>query len=456
MKTLKKGIFQITDSVIALGILLILLVVMVIPAANWTVDEYRNTVAAGQARIVQSAVNKYISDNAITISATATPTNPVTLTVPTLINAGYLPTGYSSTNNFSATYETKIFQPMANKFHVMTFLTGGIDLKLSQARKIATKIGATGGYIEKGVAKGALGAWTENLSAFGGFNPGDGHIVIAGFYQNGALSNDFLYRKSVPGRPELNTMNTALNMGSNDVNNAGMLQAQNATLASTLTATTINATNATISETLNTATVNATGTITSSDIVQGKYFYPSQEVNVGQGCPLRGMIGRDNTGQSVSCVNGVWAKSSGVPVGTIAIWGSPTIPVGWLECNGQNFNTAAYSELAAYYPTGRVPDFRGLLLRGLDRGVGRDSQPGRGLLSYQEDSLQNHTHLAGAETGFWGGDVPVGPTRNTPGSAVIKQYQARTGDVNPLWGGARIAGETRPKNMAVLYIIKAQ
>lgn len=455
MNKFKKGIFQVTDSVIALGVLFILLVVMVIPAANWTVDEYRNTVAAGQARTVQNAVNKYISDNAITISASATATNPVTLTVPTLVSAGYLPPGYSSTNNFSATYQTKIFQPAIGKFHVMTFLTGGVDLKLSQARKIATSIGATGGYIEKGVAKGALGAWSENLSAFGGFNPGDGHIVIAGFYQNGAISNDYLYRKAVPGRPELNTMSTALNMGGNDVNNAATLQAQNATVANTLTAATANATNANVSGTLNAGTVSASGKVTSADIIQGKYFYPSQEVVVGQGCPLNGMIGRDNTGQSVSCVNGMWAKSSGVPVGTIAIWGSTSLPPGWLECNGQNFNTSAYSELAKYYPSGTVPDFRGVFLRGLDRGVGRDTDPNRGILSYQEDTLQNHTHIAGTETGYWD-SVPTTPTRNTPGGSEIRMYNNRTGDVNTQWGGARISSETRPKNTAVLYIIKAQ
>lgn len=427
MNKLKKGIFQVTDSVIALGVLFILLVVMVIPAANWTVDEYRNTVAAGQARTVQNAVNKYISDNATTISASATATNPVTLTVPTLVSAGYLPPGYSSTNNFSATYQTKIFQPAIGKFHVMTFLTGGVDLKLSQARKIATSIGATGGYIEKGVAKGALGAWSENLSAFGGFNPGDGHIVIAGFYQNGAISNDYLYRKAVPGHPELNTMSTALNMGGNDVNNAATLQAQNATVANTLTAATANATNANVSGTLNSGTVSASGKVTSADIIQGKYFYPSQEVVVGQRCPLNGMIGRDNTGQSVSCVKGLWAKSSGVPVGTIAIWGSASLPPGWLACNGQNFNTSAYSELAKYYPSGNLPDFRGVFLRGLDQGRGLDA--GRSLLSYQRDQSDMVYNPGGKLQGHHNG--------------MEHWYKSKGVDV-------------RPKNISIIYIIKAQ
>lgn len=457
---LKKGIYQVSDSVIALGILFVVLTAIIIPASVWTVNEYRNTVAAGQARTVQTAVNKYISDNATAISASATATSPFTLTVPMLISANYLPAGYSSMNNFSATYQTKIFQPAMGKFHVMTFLTGGVELKLSQARNVATKIGASGGYIEGGIAKGALGAWSENLSAFGGFNPGDGHIVIAGFYQNGAISNDYLYRKAVPGHPELNTMSTALNMGGKDVNNVAAINAQNATISNTvttgtLTATTANATNAKVSGTLTAGTVSASGNVTSAGTVQGRYIYPAQTVTIGGACSPSGIIGKDSTGDSVPCINGKWTKSSGVPVGTIAIWGSTSIPSGWLECNGQAFNKSAYTELATKYPSGQVPDFRGVFLRGLDRGAGRDTDTSRGILSYQQDTLQNHTHIAGTETSLHD-NVPGSPTRNTPGGEEVRTYADRTGDVNTLWGGARISSETRPKNTAVIYIIKAQ
>jgi hypothetical protein len=455
MKRLKRGIAEVTGSVIAVGVLFVVLVTFVIPISMWTVDEYRNGIAAGQARTVQNAVNKYISDNATTIAGASSATVPYNLTVPILVNAGYLPTGYSETNNFSATYQTRIFQPASGKFHTMTFLTGGVDLKLAQARKIALRIGATGGYIEGGVAKGALGAWSENLSVFGGFNPGDGHIVIAGFYQNGAISNDYLYRKAVPGHPELNTMNTALDMGGNDVNNAATLRAANASISATVTATTANV-NGTI--TAGNAQINGVanvnGKITGASVIQGQYFYPTQVVTVGWGCGPNGFIAQDNTGQSISCVNGIWTKSSGVPVGTIAIWGNQSIPTGWLECNGQGFNTGAYPELAAYYPWGSVPDFRGMFLRGLDRGAGRDTDTWRNVLSYQNDTLQDHSHIAGTETSMY--EAPGTPTRNTPGGAEIRNYSNRTGMVNTGYGDARISSETRPKNMAVIYIIKAQ
>ncbi|MEH4714360.1 shufflon system plasmid conjugative transfer pilus tip adhesin PilV [Enterobacter ludwigii] len=471
LHTPKRGISNVTDIGIAVGMIFLILTFFVIPISKTVIDEYRNSVAAGQALTVQNAVNKYILDNAATISATATPTVPYNLTVPMLVSAGYLPSGYSSTNNFSATYATKIFEPTANKFHTMTFLTGGVQLSLSQARKIATRIGATGGYIESGVAKGALGAWSTSLSAFGGFNPGDGHIVIAGFYQNGAVSNDYLYRKAVPGHPELNTMNTALNMGGNDVTNAATLRGANAAItntatAATVNATTVNATTGNISGTLTTATAkvtgaltagsasvsgaaNITGKLTGSDVIQGQYFYPSQQVVVGQSCPVDGYMGRDSTGQSVSCVNRVWAKSSGVPVGTIAIWGSTAIPAGWLECNGQVFSTTAFSELASYYPSGRVPDFRGVFLRGLDRGLGRDPDSSRSLLSIQADEFKKHSH-----------QIPVERQRDNPSAGAIMKGVAWPGSYQTLNTDAlsKEAGgdETRPINAAVIYIIKAQ
>ncbi|PIJ49383.1 pilus assembly protein, partial [Erwinia sp. OAMSP11] len=264
IKKMKRGIAGVTESSIQLGIAFIFIVSVVFPAANWMVNEYRGYIAAGQAKQVQTAVNKYIGDNATAIAAAASPTVPFNLTVPMLVSAGYLPNGFPSTNNYSSTYQTRIYEPANGKFHAMTFLTGGADLTISQASKIATKIGAAGGYIDNGIAKGALGAWSENLSAFGGFNPGNGHVVIAGFYQNGAISNDYLYRKAVPGKPELNTMSTALNMGGNNINNAGTVAAQNASITGTTSTGTFNANNGTVSGTLNAGTINASGNITSN------------------------------------------------------------------------------------------------------------------------------------------------------------------------------------------------
>ena len=234
MVRFKKGIANITDVSTAVIIMIAIMSLVIWPLVSTVREESRMNIAATHARKVQLAANNYISDNYAAISAASSPTSAYTLTVPMLITAGYLPTGFSDTNNYSSTYRTLIYQPTANKFHTMTFLTGGSTLTLSQARKLSSYIGASGGYIEGTVAKGSQGSWTENLSAFGGFNPGDGHIVISGFYVNGAVVNDYLYRKAVPGHPELNTMGTAINMGTNNLDNVGTLNASKGVISSNL------------------------------------------------------------------------------------------------------------------------------------------------------------------------------------------------------------------------------
>ncbi|WP_244370545.1 shufflon system plasmid conjugative transfer pilus tip adhesin PilV [Rahnella sp. ChDrAdgB13] len=354
MKTLKRGIAQTTDAISGLTIVGAILVVLLIPLSLWAAEVYRMNVAAGQANTVQKAVNRYIADQQATIAAGSSPSSAYTLTVPMLVTAGYLPSGYSSSNTYTATYRTLIFQPTANKFHTMTFLTGGTALTLSQARKLASYIGAAGGYIQSGVAKGALGSWQENLSAFGGYNPGDGSVVIAGFYSNGALVNDYLYRHSVAGHPELNTMGTTLNMGGNNITSANNVGANNGNFSQTVNGQTLNA-----SGDVNTARltaqqsvqsngwITANGNITSNssiaaagnitagsnitangnltanndviangtlrgnnDLVLGGVMKLGQINTAGTYCDTWGAISRDASGAILSCQYGVW-KSAG-------------------------------------------------------------------------------------------------------------------------------------------------
>lgn len=374
MKSLKRGVAQITDATLAYGIVAIILVTFLIPLSFWAADEYRLNVAAGQANTVQKAVNRYIADLQATIAANSSASSAYTLTVPMLVTAGYLPGGYSATNAYTATYRTLIFQPSANKFHTMTFMVGGSPLTLSQARKLANYIGASGGYIENGIAKGALGSWQENLTAFGGYNPGDGTAVIAGFYSNGALVNDYLYRHSVAGHPELNTMGTALNMGGNDITSARNINATNGSFSQTVSGQTLNASgdvntarltaqqsvqstgwisaNGNISSSSNIAangnitsnsSIAAAGNITSSsniiangnlsanndviangtlrgndDLVLGGVIKLNQVNSQGAGCDTWGAISRDSVGAVLSCQSGIW-KLQSVPLDTFTV-----------------------------------------------------------------------------------------------------------------------------------------
>ncbi|WP_174888756.1 shufflon system plasmid conjugative transfer pilus tip adhesin PilV [Candidatus Williamhamiltonella defendens] len=139
MTSLKKGIWQIFDASIGLGVGLFCFALIVLPLVYEFNEDQQYSTAA---------------------------TSPYILGVPELIQAGYLPAGFSETNLFSQRYHTRIVQPAPLKFHHMIFLTGGAPLSLSAARKMAMRIGGSGGYIEGGSARGVMGGWTEPLYAF--------------------------------------------------------------------------------------------------------------------------------------------------------------------------------------------------------------------------------------------------------------------------------------------------
>jgi hypothetical protein len=140
------------------------------------------------------------------------------------------------------------------------------------------------------------------------------------------------------------------------------------------------------------------------------------------------------TAASKGYVDSKVASISGVPTGTIIMWGSFNFPDGWLICNGQS--TANYPALAAIYGS-NVPDLRGEFVRGLDQG--RDVDPGRGILSFQAQDIQPHSHLYGGlqAQGYAGGNQILA----TGGTVANTSLTGNT--------------ETRPRNIALLFLIKA-
>ncbi|PHM60679.1 tail protein [Xenorhabdus stockiae] len=129
---------------------------------------------------------------------------------------------------------------------------------------------------------------------------------------------------------------------------------------------------------------------------------------------------------------------SSLPVGVPIPWPTTTPPTGWLICNGNYFDKSRYPKLALAYPSGRLPDLRGEFIRGLDSG--RNVDPGRWILSWQNFSIQRHSH-----------NIEI----NDSGSAsfyVGRGNWKRQGSVNTgEFGGS----ETRPRNIAFLYIVRA-
>ena len=148
-----------------------------------------------------------------------------------------------------------------------------------------------------------------------------------------------------------------------------------------------------------------------------------------------------------------------VPVGMVAIWHSASPPKGWLECNGQGFNISQNPKLYQALGRGNVPDYRGLFLRGWAHGSGTyDPDYGRTIGSIQGDAIRN---IYGE---FPGGDSNNYHTQSFKGAFTTKGWgyigSAKTDWDNPIgvFDASRVvptAPENRPKNIAVMYIIKA-
>ena len=189
------------------------------------------TVAAKQLHQVTEAAKGYITAYAGAIEGSATATTPATITVPMLVNTGFLPQGFQQINPYGQTWEVQVLQPQPGNLQALVLSQGGTPIQLADAPRIASEAGAEGGTINtsNNTAQGSYGGWSVSMNGYA--NPGAGHLAALVAYSGSQLQSDYLYRVSVPGQPQLNTMQTNLNMGANSVNNANEVNAQSETLA---------------------------------------------------------------------------------------------------------------------------------------------------------------------------------------------------------------------------------
>lgn len=220
-----------------------------------------------------------------------------------------------------------------------------------------------------------------------------------------------------------------------------MLQAQGNTLvrltkanftkninSTTITATTVNATTATLT------------TLTTSTLAVG-------------GKPING--------------------DSLTPVGSVSAYIALVAPVGWLLCNGQSLNAVTntqYEDLwllmgLTFGGTGKadfkVPDLRGEFIRGWssDRTEGTPAVQldGRAFGSSQEMQLEKHKHtVANSDCQNYYGDGTADGWMNywcDSNGYFFAQAPLSNDGTHPTQT-AKMGNETRPRNVALNYIIK--
>ncbi|WP_080728699.1 phage tail protein [Pectobacterium atrosepticum] len=139
------------------------------------------------------------------------------------------------------------------------------------------------------------------------------------------------------------------------------------------------------------------------------------------------------------------------------MWGTPVPPEGWLELNGQLFNPSGNPMLSSLYPSGQIPDFRGYFPRGWDNGSDVDTDGSRAILTVQNDAIRNIT--GSFQTFDSNGYSPSGvfSHQSRYGSEVSGSPQAWSHSIVQIDASSTVptAEENRPKNIAVMFIIKA-
>lgn len=132
----------------------------------------------------------------------------------------HLPTNFARENNYQhrSCILIKRRNAAPGKLDVLVLGNGGMPIAEKEIAAVAAMAGPGNGYILGDRAKGS--SWELSATELATFNavqcPGQrpataGHLASALFFDGpGQLSTDFLYRNAVPGRPELNKINTEL------------------------------------------------------------------------------------------------------------------------------------------------------------------------------------------------------------------------------------------------------
>ena len=216
-------------------------------AVNERTEDIREKAAAEHLRVVSEAAVNYMRDNYGT--ALATPTRTYT---PTDL-APYLPPNFNR-NAYGETFRVVTRPNASGGIEAMVVTGSGPTTRRPDPKRIsaaAALAGPTAAFfaqssstaLQCGGAQvcGSFGAWNTNLTSASGTFSASGltNPTLASLIQmqDGTVTNDFLYRNAIPGMPELNRMNTAIDMAGNNVNDAGAVTARQGVQTCTANAT---------------------------------------------------------------------------------------------------------------------------------------------------------------------------------------------------------------------------
>ncbi|EMM4592325.1 shufflon system plasmid conjugative transfer pilus tip adhesin PilV [Salmonella enterica] len=327
----------------------VMLLVMIIVAwgASALKDHIERKNWQTEARLASTwaaAARSYIGKNYSTLLAASTATRPAVITTAMLKNTGFLSRGFSETNSNGQKMQAYVVRNAQNPslLQAIVVSAGGSPFPLKALVQMASEITTSfGGYVDDGkTATGALRAWKIPLSDYGAVS-GKGHIAIllsTDELSGAAEDTDRLYRFQVNGRPDLNKMHTAIDMGGNNLDQAGTVSGQQGNFSLSVTAGgDIRSNNGWLitrsgkgwlneshgggfymSDNDWVRSVNNKGIYTGgqlkggsvrsdSDLSAGGVLKLDQTNYEGGWCPQTGAISHDSSGGILSCQSGRWA-----------------------------------------------------------------------------------------------------------------------------------------------------
>lgn len=225
----------------AMGAILTLL--MLLPALatliGWGLSEVEKRGVADHLSSVAEGFSGYVQENRSTLLVEATTGNAVSVPMQTLKNGGYLPAALQERNAWNQEYRFYVLQPADGELQGLVLTTGGRGHSASRPEfgntevpSAAAMAGGMGGFVPTGalpgqsvsVLRGAYGGWTLDIASTNIPNPGPGHLAALISLTKDSLAQDYLYRVTVPGHPELNQMSTDLDMTGHAITDVGAVQ----------------------------------------------------------------------------------------------------------------------------------------------------------------------------------------------------------------------------------------
>jgi hypothetical protein len=189
--------------------------------------------------------------------------------------------------------------------------------------------------------------------------------------------------------------------------------------------------------------------VLSSALAGGKQALYSWDAGALKWEPLGG------GGIPLDLTGGKQIQSIGVPIGTVITWAGRAVPNGYLLCDGSTFNATTYPTLNAVLGANRLPDLRGMFIKGGTTANFTQQNYKTALPTanaFVTSAEGNHVHGGGSLSGNREFGSYASGTNNRLDGPIYQNTQSSGNHAHAVVGGDNV---TEPKHIVLVYLIKA-